>query len=346
MGYAYALIYGAAAIAGVSLLSAVVRAYLARVAADGGTTVDAAHAQEVYADTIGDEPTLIQSCDSGKAGTLYSLLVNPPQTLLETYTGSAAAYSLRSLSSSTTNVVKVRRSGDDAELDFTASEVSGGTLAAWVVAGGGTEDGFVTTWYDQSGNTNNATQATAASQPKIVSSGTLVTENGKAAVDFDGSSDKMSFSEISGVSGMTLISVNKYDAINSSGTIYASSATILAYTAGFIKDLAIGGRNSAAELYYETDPTNQVLSGASISTGNQYLQLAYVSTSGSGISTNGSLTTGSAGLNTGIVRAIAQDSASVYFNGTIQEIIIYDSDQSANRTGIEANINAHYNIYT
>ena len=73
MGYAYALLYGAAALAGVSLLSAVVRAYLARVAADGGTSVDDAHAEEVYTDTVTYNPLLIESCESGKATVLYSL---------------------------------------------------------------------------------------------------------------------------------------------------------------------------------------------------------------------------------------------------------------------------------
>lgn len=66
--------------------------------------------------------------------------------LLDTYTGASAAYSLRKLSSSTTNVVRVRRSSNDDEQDFTASEVSGGALATFVGAG---NDGFVTTWYDQ-----------------------------------------------------------------------------------------------------------------------------------------------------------------------------------------------------
>ena len=65
--------------------------------------------------------------------------------LLDTYTGASAAYSLRNLSSSTTNVVRVRRSSNDDEQDFTASEVGGGALATFVGAG----DGFVTTWYDQ-----------------------------------------------------------------------------------------------------------------------------------------------------------------------------------------------------
>ena len=66
--------------------------------------------------------------------------------ILDTYTGASAAYSLRNLSSSTTNVVRVRRSSNDDEQDFTASEVSGGALATFVGAG---NDGFVTTWYDQ-----------------------------------------------------------------------------------------------------------------------------------------------------------------------------------------------------
>jgi hypothetical protein len=32
-------------------------------------------------------------------------------------------------------------------------------------------------------------------------------------------------------------------------------------------------------------------------------------------------------------------------DGNIQELVMYESDQSANRAGIEANINTHYTIY-
>ena len=53
-------------------------------------------------------------------------------------------------------------------------------------------NGFITTWYDQSGNGRNATQATVAKQPQIVSAGTLVTMNGKPAMQYDGSNDSMS----------------------------------------------------------------------------------------------------------------------------------------------------------
>ena len=36
----------------------------------------------------------------------------------------------------------------------------------------------------------------------------------------------------------------------------------------------------------------------------------------------------------------------LHADGKMQEVIIYDSDQSSNRTGIESNINTYYSIYT
>ena len=104
----------------------------------------------------------------------------PALPLLDTYTGAAAAYSLRDLSSSTTNVVRVRRSSDNTEQDFTSTQVTDGTLETFVGAG---NDGFVVTWYDQSGNSRNAEQTNTSLQPVIVSSGSLVLLNGMPAID-------------------------------------------------------------------------------------------------------------------------------------------------------------------
>jgi hypothetical protein len=51
--------------------------------------------------------------------------------------------------------------------------------------------------------------------------------------------------------------------------------------------------------------------------------------------------------NTGITKQniFIGGSGSNYWNGLYQEFILYQSDQSSNRAGIEANINAHYSIY-
>ena len=109
--------------------------------------------------------------------------------LLDLVPGAAAAYSLRSLSRSYAGpVVTVRRSSDDAEDDFTAAEVADGTLAAFCGAG----DGFVKQWWDQSGNAKHGVAAADANEPKIVDSGVVILEEGKPAIQFDGSDDFLS----------------------------------------------------------------------------------------------------------------------------------------------------------
>jgi hypothetical protein len=70
--------------------------------------------------------------------------------------------------------------------------------------GGG--NGFVPTWYDQSGNGRNATKTTAGSQPRIVNNGALETANGKPAIRFNGSSMYLGGIPLS-LSQFTLMSV-------------------------------------------------------------------------------------------------------------------------------------------
>jgi hypothetical protein len=76
-------------------IAAQVKAYLARVAADGGTTVSRDHAQDVYRDVIEYNPTLIESCESGKATVLYSLFafsdVNTYEARVTTDSGTTAS---------------------------------------------------------------------------------------------------------------------------------------------------------------------------------------------------------------------------------------------------------------
>ena len=96
----------------------------------------------------------------------------------------AAAYSLRRLYASYTGAaIRVRRSSDGAQADI--GFMANGdldTVALLVFVGLGS--GFITIWYDQSGNGCHATQATAANQPRIVTSGTIETRNGKPVVTF------------------------------------------------------------------------------------------------------------------------------------------------------------------
>ena len=100
----------------------------------------------------------------------------------------AQAYSLRLVNDAYSgSAVRVRRSTDNTEqnIGFVGTALDTAALTAFVGAG----DGFVTTWYDQSGNARNISQATATAQPKIVAAGSVILSGGKPAVTFDGADD-------------------------------------------------------------------------------------------------------------------------------------------------------------
>lgn len=93
--------------------------------------------------------------------------------LLDSITGATCAFSMRQLRTAYAgNCLKVRRSSDNTTLDigFSGGWLDESALTAFV----GANDGFVDTWYDQTVNGYNATQATTTLQPRIVSSGTVL----------------------------------------------------------------------------------------------------------------------------------------------------------------------------
>ena len=117
------------------------------------------------------------------------MIINPyifasTQLLLDAYPGAQVAYSVRKLEEAYAgSALRVRRSSDNTESDigFVDNELDTATLLSFV----GANDGFVTTWYDQTGNGYDTIQPTAANQPRIVSSGvTEVNVNGKPAIRF------------------------------------------------------------------------------------------------------------------------------------------------------------------
>ena len=197
-----------------------------------------------------------------------------------------------------------------------------------------TVDGFVETWYDQSGNGRDATQSVAASQPKIVDGGSLVA----GAIDFDGSDDFLSISYPLNSTNHTIVAVSTKNVLSGATGIvstldnfndgielvYAATTNAVEYKINGTDESIILTSVLNRNLFFVTyDGTTQLLSA----NGNVESQLASES-----ISTTSNIQIG---------RQLTQN----YLNGLVDEIIIYESSQSANRTAIEDNINAHYDIY-
>ena len=101
--------------------------------------------------------------------------------LLDLYPNARVAYSVRKLRKAYTGFcMRVRRSSDNTEKDisFLNNALNETELTNFVGAG----DGFVTRFFDQSGNGNDARSITSANQPRIVNAGTIETINGKPAI--------------------------------------------------------------------------------------------------------------------------------------------------------------------
>jgi hypothetical protein len=252
--------------------------------------------------------------------------------LLDTYSGAAACYSLRLMRSAYTGaLINVWNGTSYADI---YPNVFGELDTVALAAHCGSNDGFIRYWYDQSGNSNTAAQTTTANMPKIYDGTTgVVTENGKPAVDFP--SGVNLFSSISqSASDYAFVIVQKRN--TNGGYFYDSESgrlIVFVHTNGLYNtttDGTIGtpdqGLNQEVQFLSLVSPSSGALyvNGSASQTGLTYTQTAL-----------GGITSLGSNYN-GYARSI---------NALVQEVIIYPSDQSSNRTDIEDNINTFYNIY-
>lgn len=261
--------------------------------------------------------------------------------LLDTYSGARAAYSLRKLSTSYTgDAIIVRRSSDNTSqsIGFNGSgNLDTASLLSFVGAG----NGFVSTWYDQSGNSQNGTQASSAYQPKIVNSGSLITDNGLPSVLFNNTDSYITFKLDRGVYS----AFDSYFVKNSN----SDSFYILPTFSGGYGYVAQSG-SSSTDLY-----SNYNVSGNAAST------RLYVNNALQSVTTRGSIYTALNGrklelhsnmdiINSqtikGINFGIFDASGLADYGGYLSEYIIFPNTiQSSNRTQISTDINSYYSIY-
>ena len=267
--------------------------------------------------------------------------------LLDQYGGASAAYSLRALSSGwlAGDVVEVRRSsfgGGDAQDTFTASQITSGAMLAWVTEFSGTADGFVSTWYDQSGNANNATQIATTSQPKIVDAGALVV-NG---IKFDGVDDSLDCGarilELSaGAASIFAVSDSDGQTSVKKGYMCSEGDSVGPYSSNYI----FGANFGDAGIWVNTTLVGNALSA----TGNQLISTIYNgSTFQAYIDGATSGAASAATVNAEVTNTMigsSGDGTTSFSGRKISELIAYKVDQTANAAAIFAEINAHYAIY-
>ena len=203
-------------------------------------------------------------------------------------------------------------------------------------------DGFVETWYDQSSNLRDAIQGSATNQPKIVSSGSLITVNSKPAITFDGndnflevdgtgSAEAYSFSP-SGDFGMFVVYkasvgniIDSRDAGSDGIFLQQSSGTDTRFRYNGDGSINIVATND--EQHFNTMTLDGTTLSASVDGGT-----AGTDTVTAGVSTTQNLVLG-AGFN--------QANAT---NGEIQEAIFYKNNKTSDKANIESDIDNFYSI--
>ena len=126
---------------------------------------------------------------SNKADVARAKAVPPVGKLVSTG-DSYAMYGLRKVKDDYTgNCIEVRRGSDDAPANI-GFDAHGNLDEAALLTHCGSNDGFIKTWYDQSGGTSfDLAQSGSGKQPKIVNSGSILRANGRPIMTFDGGND-------------------------------------------------------------------------------------------------------------------------------------------------------------
>jgi hypothetical protein len=254
--------------------------------------------------------------------------------------GAVAAYSLRDIGAMNGPVVRVRRDSDNAERDFSALAIS--FIADFVGSG---NNGFVETWYDQSGNGRDLVQETADSQPKIVDGGNLVTLGGKPAIKPDGSNDFMqNFNSVwDTITNSAFSCFTVAEKTSTSGVLWSLGDASSEDADWLMKP---GGGNPG-DVEYRGSRINTAITAAG--TSGIMLLTALDVTSGNAF-VDGQVMSKDAdvtpdrtcdrftlfGRRTGTSGTITQ---------ALPEIIFYGSDQASNRVDIETNMNNFYSIF-
>ena len=271
--------------------------------------------------------------------------------------GASAGYGLRKLSGSWADKCGiVRRDSDDEELAF--GFLPSGTQAIDVNAietfCAGT-DGFIKSWYDQTGQGNHVTQTDHALQPQLVSNGSIIrnSDNNLPAIRFNGDGLKRSAADTNLLLNPGTEAVNTVFLLSKASTGNTSSQETFATDIASSQILQSGASTDGWYIAPSNGPLVSGMRTVSSNLYNTYIHIARMvgpavfggvnGSFGSLDAINGDVTGTARGIFVG--RGI-DDSSPKRFDGFIQEMIYYNLPLTDTQVeDISDAINSFYGTY-
>lgn len=309
---------------------------------------------------IGNFNGLYQGIDTGLYNGTVNNEGNPKLYLLDGNKNLVfSAYSIRKLSNSYTGpCIRVRRSSDNTEIDIGFNEyeqLDENTLLGFLNG----SDGFVSVWYDQSGNSINVSQSTTTQQPRIATSGVIVRESGKPIINFDGVDDVLFNNSIgSRFTGTNLsksfVCVHKFNVVTNGAIIAsfgssASSNQLISFglnLPSINSTYSYANRSNSGGASYPFIASTITANTTSLRMFNVYQLDSFANMIINNVyTTSGDISTTLLTPNQFAIGGLFRTTLSNFANVNIHELIVYTSNQFENRSIIENNINQYYKLY-
>lgn len=277
---------------------------------------------------------------------------------LTSATPAAGAYSLRKLSSSYAgSAIQVRRSIDNTTQDI-GFDGNGDMDTDALLTFVGANNGFVTIWYDQNGNGNNAIQSTLLNQPKIINTGVIERLNGLPTILFSGSQ----FLVVTSTAfNNDLTGCLVYKALNSNkssggaNTWYRMNGIFGSEQPGGTTDFAYGIYNN--KFTAGNGSSDNSVAGSTIVNDNTTRIHSWTRNRSNGqifLYSNGAID-GTANRNSGTFSAVTSvaiganqtfSGGQVFYNGNVSELILFSTVLTAPRQTIESKQGIYYGVCT
>jgi hypothetical protein len=196
--------------------------------------------------------------------------------------------------------------------------------------------GYVTKWYDQSGNNRHVFQTTSSRQPLIVSSGSILTQGGKPAINHIATQDLKLDTALDLGTTYSMLGVIKFNStgytefIGNFGWSYALINTTPIVTEARRAVATVNdtfGTDFSLFQHYRNGTT----------TINLYKNTSLLGGNTASLSANNNFD----------FKSLSGEEVDGYnFIGNMSEVLIYTSNQTTNKPSINNNINNYFNIYT